>query len=631
MGWTPPLTHQQKKRVGRQAGMDSQNSPVESIISSVCAFGEACSPVALESMIRGAAKDLESGFFMAKMKRKVHCKKQKMERTNNVEANQQNLDPSMNDFLSLEEPKKDSAIKLPLKAVWGNLFQNGNSKSRKTELLRKTSPQTNVAASEMQSSNEEKLCGNCLFTAVTRTLLGCFFQAIPSHFKTVKKCFGKHTCHTADDMKARERNVEFAEKTGSHLSIQLLTNGFSFKNTVLQPDGSFLGQGEKLDSVKEGDPSFEVFFNFLLECCLQTGLKLQQDIKQTQKKCVNEKHVRKESEASSIMDIGQKPSFLPDFKGMGILNSILKGNKRDKNSLSAKPRFARIGEASDILVDSSAKEDSGGQVIENSEAESNYTKKAEGNPAQKLTTGIFNASLTNVEKLKSTLSAIPLTELKERLHQIGKSQDYPDLKQLFSFRHVFDYAQTEGRKFFEELDRDGDGRVTLEDLEVAMRKRRLPRHYAHEFLRRTRTHMFAKSFGWEQFLSLMKQKEPTIVSAYISLSLNKSGTLKKSQVLATLKSQGLPATEENVVAMMRILNADTEGFISYGHFHNFMLLLPPEHLQDEAWSLWFKAATVVAGAPPVVIPAGNVLKAALVGGLTCAISTSLLHPVDTMK
>lgn len=181
------------------------------------------------------------------------------------------------------------------------------------------------------------------------------------------------------------------------------------------------------------------------------------------------------------------------------------------------------------------------------------------------------------------------------------------------------------------MDRDGDGRVTIEDLEVAMRKRRLPRHYAHELLRRTRTHMFAKSFGWEQFLSLMKQKEPTIVSAYVSLSLSKYGTLKKSQVLTTLKSQGLPATEENVVAMMRILNADTEGVISYGHFHNFMLLLPPEHLQDDPWSLWFKAATVVAGAPPVVIPAGSVLRAALVGGLTCAMSTSLMHPIDTIK
>lgn len=48
-------------------------------------------------------------------------------------------------------------------------------------------------------------------------------------------------------------------------------------------------------------------------------------------------------------------------------------------------------------------------------------------------------------------------------------------------------------------------------------------------------------------------------------------------------------------------------------------------------SIWFEAATVVAVAPPVVIPAGSVLKSALAGGLSCALSTSLMHPVDTMK
>lgn len=48
-------------------------------------------------------------------------------------------------------------------------------------------------------------------------------------------------------------------------------------------------------------------------------------------------------------------------------------------------------------------------------------------------------------------------------------------------------------------------------------------------------------------------------------------------------------------------------------------------------SIWFEAATVVAVPPPMEIPAGSVLKAALVGGLSCALSTSLLHPIDTIK
>jgi len=131
------------------------------------------------------------------------------------------------------------------------------------------------------------------------------------------------------------------------------------------------------------------------------------------------------------------------------------------------------------------------------------------------------------------------------------------------------------------LDTDGDGQVTLEDLEVAMRNRKLPRRYARDLLHHTRSNLFAKSIGWKQFLSLMEQKEPTILRAYTTLCLSKSGTLKKNQILTSLRSAGLPANEDNAVAMMRYLNADTGQSISYSHFRNFMLLLPSERLEDD--------------------------------------------------
>uniref|UniRef100_A0A7N0TLJ9 EF-hand domain-containing protein n=1 Tax=Kalanchoe fedtschenkoi TaxID=63787 RepID=A0A7N0TLJ9_KALFE len=562
--------------------MVSRNDPGEALFSPLNAFKTMFSP--LELGIRKAANDFEccwSGTVNGN--RHTDCSSQKNGGLQIFTIRKKNA-ASVHD----DEKVKGLSFKVPVEAFaemvlprCGNYRHNTSKVSKKSSKERNTIPQ-------------EQSCKNCMNLAMTwSVLIASFFQTFSSTFKVTKK-------------KCQKMNHKNGTFPCSHSTPDASTQSSVAKKN----DSKYWSvSGIQDDDVNQKDGK-----HFL---CL-IGLVVEQVAHNFQMpdQCVQ----RITQQSSADKSNPQKDHFK-------IVSNIIKGRKSEVNGFLRNFNFARVGgvPSSMVEVDSVKDEgDEGGSAVK----EENTTT----NPPPKQANRIFDIPLSNVERLRSTLSTVSLSELIELVPQLGRSsQDYPDKKKLFSVQDFFRYTESEGRRFFEELDRDGDGQVTLEDLETAMRKRKLPQRYARDLMRRTRSHLFCKSFGWKQFLSFMEQKEPTILRAYTSLCLSKSGTLQKSEVLASLKNAGLPSNEDNAVAMMRFLNADTEESISYGHFRNFMLLLPSDRLQDDPRNIWFEAATVVAVPPPVNIPAGSVLKSALAGGLASALSTSILHPVDTIK
>lgn len=573
--------------------MVSGNDPVESFFNSVQAVKDVLSP--LELGVRRAAKDLEHRWWSkndvndAELFAELSGVGGVGDRNGKVQSCR--VKKKNGQCVVTEERKKGLWIRIPIKNFWG-MFLPNSANGYKDEVSRKGLTERDLG------KEDDASCMNCLQFAVTWSLLvNNFVQSFPSHFKPAKKRFQKMGDEDGTCLKSGLHPSKL--KGSCELRKQGLNDQFSAKT------------GNEGITRKEGKHmQLECLLGFVFHQLSQNFLKFDQGVEETEQKGCD-----------------SSTPVSPKFDHLKAITSILEGRKADVNGFLGNLSFARVGGVASIVgITSSVKEPgTDGDATGNRE-------EASGSSPQKLANGLLNIPLSNVERLRSTLSTVSLTELIELVPQLGRpSKDYPDKKKLFSVQDFFRYTESEGRRFFEELDRDGDGQVTLEDLEVAMRSRKLPRRYAREFMRRTRSHLFSKSFGWKQFLSFMEQKEPTILRAYTTLCLSKSGTLQKSQILTSLKSAGLPANEDNAVAMMRFLNADMEGSISYGHFRNFMLLLPSDRLQDDPRSIWFEAATVVAVAPPVEISAGSVLRSALAGGLACALSTSLLHPVDTIK
>lgn len=571
------------------------NDPLESLLNSIELVKNVLGP--LESSFRKATKDFDHRWPGSKNGRKT-CE---IAMGNGCKDELFGVKKRNGQGVVGDERKKGLSTKVPFKSFLGIFMQNDGD--RKVDVYKKEL--------DVQDCNKEDgTCINCMQFAVTWSLLvSSFVQAVPGPFKNGKKKLQKKTngdklckhMHVSEYKSkiSRDRN-EFMAKGAFPESISGDTKQAELKS------GLILLPCEETLEIKDGNNmSLEHFIGFVFD---QLALNLQKFELGTQES------------GSEKCDLQ-----VDHFKAVG---SLLEGKKADFSGFLGNLKFARVGGVPSGIVDltSPVKGESDVNVS------SNGTEENVSSFSQKMANGLLSIPLSNVERLRSTLSTVSLTELIELVPQLGRSpKDHPDKKKLFSVQDFFRYTEAEGRRFFEELDRDGDGQVTLEDLEVATRKRKLPRRYAHELMRRTRRHLFSKSFGWKQFLSLMEQKEPTILRAYTSLCLSKSGTLQKSEILASLKNAGLPANEDNAVAMMRFLKSDTEESISYGHFRNFMLLLPSDQLKEDPRNLWFQAATVVAVAPPVEVHTGSVLKSALAGGLACALSTSVMHPIDTIK
>ena len=380
--------------------MVSANDPIESFLNSI---QEVLSP--LELGIRKAAKDLEHCWGGPKNKGNgssddsvisVNQLNSKVEIFGVKKKSNSNNSNGQCVVVCGDERKKGLSIKVPIKAFLGMFSGNGH----RVEVLNRGLKEKGRDSGKADGGS----CVNCLQFAVTWSLLlNSFVQSLPSPFKAGKKRFQK-----AGD----------GEKLCSCMKPKVLSE-VKQRESKEQCVGTLQNERNHV--------SLECFMGFIFDQLAQSLQKFDQ--------------VLQEDSHNSCDDASLSPPASSNFDHLRALTTMLEGRKADVNGFLGNLRFARVGGVPSGVVGVTSSVDEEGDDGVNA----GNREETGGTLPQKLASGILSIPLSNVERLRSTLSTVSLAELIELVPQLGRtSTDYPDKKKLFSVQDFFRYTEAEG-------------------------------------------------------------------------------------------------------------------------------------------------------------------------------------------
>lgn len=374
--------------------MVSKNDPIETIFNSIQVVKDVLLPIELG--VKKAARDIENCWISKERDLGLVLRSSGRNRKKRICASPE-FDDNANSVQCVvsEERKKGSSIKIPVKSLFGMFSPNlGSGKlSRRNEV---------VVKKDKSLEKDDDSCTNCFKFAMTWSLLvSGFVHAFPIPFR-----IGKKRIHKMGD------------------------DEYSLRKHGLKSKASFANRKEvrcqsaESTAEKEGNPfSIECAMGFVIEMLTQNLQKLDQFRQDS-------------SETKSCCSKEASPNDSP------LIFNIWEARKLDVNGFLGNLMFARVGDVASGIVGLT----SPGEDGDESNVSTTGKEESAVDSPQNLASGLLSIPLSNVERLKSTLSTISLTELIELLPQLGRpSRDHPDKKKLISVQDFFRYTESEGR------------------------------------------------------------------------------------------------------------------------------------------------------------------------------------------
>ncbi|KAG8178511.1 hypothetical protein JTE90_005405 [Oedothorax gibbosus] len=190
-------------------------------------------------------------------------------------------------------------------------------------------------------------------------------------------------------------------------------------------------------------------------------------------------------------------------------------------------------------------------------------------------------------------------------------------------------------KLFNQLDTDGDGKISAEDIAVAFREMGIPYHPEGCI----QTHVEKKgALNFEDFFHFIQESEHQLMALFKYMDENRDGIIDADEITSAFARFGVKIDKQEAYTLLKRMDLDNSHTISFNEWRDYLLFLPSFDLHEVLRS--WRHATFLDLGENVLVPedftkdemhTGMWWRHLVAGGFAGAVSRTCTAPLDRIK